>query len=219
MGSEGGKRLLFVSIVLMMGVWMVYTYQNDLSSVDFRVWLDGLGWMGGVFFILLYALSVVFFLPGVIMTLVGGGLFGLWLGVLINLVGATLGACISFLIARFVMGEKLKKSSPGRLQYVIEAEGWRFVVFSRLIPFAPFFLLNYAFGLSKVSFSQFLTATFVGIIPGVFVYTYIGYAGWEILTGSAELLKMGLLGFGLLVSFLFLPALIRSVRSYPDIST
>lgn len=217
MKFEGGVRLLFVSIVLIIGTWLAYTYQNDLKSVDFRVWLDGLGSMGWGLFILLYAFSVVFFLPGVIMTLVGGAFFGIWIGMLVNLLGATLGACISFLIARFVMEDRLKKTSPSRIQHAIESEGWRFVVFSRLIPFAPFFLLNYAFGLSGVSFVHFLSATFFGVIPGVFVYTYIGYAGREVIDGSGELLEMGLLGFGLL-ALLFLPVLIRRVRGYPNMS-
>ena len=96
-------------------------------------------------FILIYALATVLFLPGSVLTLAGGALFGPVLGTLYNLTGATLGATLAFLIARYLAADWVADKTGGRVKQLIngvEAEGWRFVAFVRLVPLFPFNLIS-----------------------------------------------------------------------------
>ncbi|MBF0128159.1 MAG: TVP38/TMEM64 family protein, partial [Magnetococcales bacterium] len=91
-------------------------------------------------FVLLYILATILFLPGSVLTLAGGALFGPWLGGSLSLAGATIGAGIAFLIARHLAGDWVVQRAggmAGRLLAGVEAEGWRFVAFVRLVPIFP----------------------------------------------------------------------------------
>lgn len=103
--------------------------------------------------VVLFAAGTVLFAPGVIFGLVGGALFGPFIGTLLNLAGATLGATAGFLIARYVAADWVRARTGTRIERLIsgvEAEGWRFVALMRLVPLVPFNLLNYALGLTRI---------------------------------------------------------------------
>jgi uncharacterized membrane protein YdjX (TVP38/TMEM64 family) len=177
--------------------------------------LQRLGAFAPLLFILLYALGTVLFLPGIVLTLAGGILFGPAWGTLYNLTGATLGATLAFLLARHLAGDWVRRRSGPRLRRLIEgveAEGWRFVAFTRLVPLFPFNLLNYALGLTRIPLGQYVLASALCMFPGAIAYTWLGYAGSEAATGSEGWVQKLLLALALLATAGFLPRLVRRLR-------
>jgi rhodanese-related sulfurtransferase len=142
-------------------------------------------------------------------------LFGPFWGSLWNLAGATLGATLAFLVARYIAGEWVARNAGGLLKRLIDgvdAEGWRFVAFVRLVPFFPFNLLNYALGLTRIPLRDYVIATIVCMAPGAVAYTWLGHAGRGALSGEASAVRYGLLGLGLLAAIAVLPRLIGRLR-------
>lgn len=144
-----------------------------------------LRWLLGL--TLLAAVVAVLFLPGSVVTLVGGALFGPVWGTLWNLTGATIGASLAFLISRYLGADWVSRRAGPRMKRLddgVSAEGWRFVAFVRLVPVFPFNLLNYALGLTRIPFVAYVLATWVFMLPGAIAYTWLGYAGREALAGG-----------------------------------
>lgn len=155
------------------------------------------------------------------MTLAGGALFGPVLGTFYNLTGATVGAVLAFIVARYLASDWVEQKTGGRLKQLkdgVESEGWRFVAFVRLVPLFPFNLLNYALGLTRIRLSHYLVATYVCMLPGAIAYTYLGYAGREAVAGSEGLIQKGLLALALLALVAFLPRIISRLRRGPTLS-
>lgn len=175
-----------------------------------------LGAWGPAAHITLFALGTVLFVPGVLFAFAGGLLFGPVWGTILNLAGATLGATAAFLAARYVTGDWVRRRAGGRLGRLIagvEAEGWRFVAFVRLVPLVPFNLLNYALGLTRISLVPYVLASLVCMTPGAIAYTWLGYAGREAAAGNVTAIRYGLLALGLLAAIALLPRLVRRLRS------
>ena len=162
-----------------------------------------------------YAIATVFFMPGSVLTLAGGAIFGPVLGTFYNLTGATLGATLAFVISRYLASDWAQRKAGGRLKQLkegVEAEGWRFVAFVRLVPLFPFNLLNYALGLTRIKLSHYLIASYLCMLPGAVAYTYLGYAGREAVAGGEGMIQKGLFALALLAVIAFLPRLIRRLR-------
>ena len=215
--SDTLRRALLLA-TLLIGAGVVYAFRDRLDAQQLQAWVTAAGFAGPLLFVGLYAAGTVLFLPGALLTLAGGALFGPLYGTLYNLGGATLGAALAFLIARFVGADWVQKRSGGilkRLLHGVEAEGWRFVAFTRLVPLFPFNLLNYALGLTRIPFWQYLAATALCMLPGAFAYTYLGYAGREALAGGEGLIQKGLIALALLAAVAFLPRLIGRLRQRP----
>ena len=190
-------------------------YRDRFDAAALQSWVQQAGIAAPLLFMLIYALATVLFLPGSVLTLAGGALFGPVLGTAYNLTGATLGAALAFLIARYLASDWVAHKAGGRLKQLIdgvEREGWRFVAFVRLVPLFPFNLLNYALGLTRLKFSHYLIATYVFMLPGAIAYTYLGYAGREAVAGGEGLIRKGLLALALLAIVAFLPRLVRILR-------
>jgi len=201
--------------LLLTAIAVALAYREHFAIAALEQWLRQAGLMAPLAFMLLYALAAVLFLPGSVLTIAGGALFGPFWGTFYNLIGATLGATLAFLIARYLAGEWVAQRSAGRLQQLVagvEAEGWRFVAFVRLVPLFPYNLLNYALGLTRIRLSHYVMTTYVCMLPAAFAYTYLGYAGREALAGSEGLIQKGLLALGLLALVAFLPRLVRQLR-------
>lgn len=195
-------------------------YRDRLDVAALEAWVSGAGAAAPLIFIGLYALATVLFLPGAVLTLAVGALFGPLWGTLYNLIGATLGAGLAFLIARHLAGDWVQARAKGllaRLIQGVEAEGWRFVAFTRLVPLFPFNLLNYALGLTRIRLLPYLLATLVFMLPGALAYTYcyLGFAGREVMAGSEGLIRNGLIALALLAAVAFLPRLIARLRQRP----
>ncbi len=210
-------RLLLASLLL--GTILLAVGNRDaLDAASLQRWIAGYGSVGPLVFVALYALGTVIFLPGSVITLAGGALFGPILGTFCNLTGATLGAAIAFLIARYLAADWVAARVGGRLRQLmegVEREGWRFVAFTRLVPLFPFNLLNYAFGLTRVHFGHYLLATYLCMLPGAIAYSYLGYAGREAVAGGEGMIGKGLLALALLAIIAFLPRLIGALRAGP----
>jgi len=142
-------------------------------------WIAGLGPGGPLIFIGLYIVAPVFFIPGVILSIGAGTVFGLLAGSIYVLIGATLGATCAFLVGRYVAREWVEGRLAGNARFqaidrAVAREGWKIVGLARLSPFFPFNLLNYAFGLTDISLRDYFFATLAGMIPGIIMYVYLG---------------------------------------------
>ena len=202
-------------VALFAGIALVIAYRDQLDAAQIKSLLSDTGAAAPVVFMVLYAVGTVFFLPGSLLTLLGGALFGPWWGTFYNLTGATIGAMLSFLVARYLASDWVSRKTGGRMKQLIkgvENEGWRFVAFTRLVPLFPFNLLNYALGLTRISFSQYSIATYICMLPGAVAYTYLGYIGREAATGGEDLIQKALLALALLAVVSFLPRIIGSLR-------
>lgn len=207
-------RLLLLAGVIAAVVWATLNRgELDLAALD--TWLSGLGLLAPLAYLGLYVIGTISFLPGILFALAGGALFGPVWGSLLNLVGATIGASLAFLIARYLAGDWVAARTGGRLKRLIEgveAEGWRFVAFVRLVPLFPFNLTNYALGLTRIRFTTYGVTSFMCMAPGATAYTWLGHAGREALAGDASAVRYGLMALGLLATVAFLPRLVRRLR-------
>ena len=191
------------------------------DRVDFEVLqveFNDLGAWAPAGFVASFAIATVLFLPGSLFGLAGGALFGPAWGTVWNLAGATLGATFAFLVARYIASDWVAFRVAGRLKQLVggvEAEGWRFVALTRLVPLVPFNLLNYALGLTRLRLAHYSIATAVCMVPGAAAYAWLGYAGREMAAGNRQALSFGLLGLALLALVIFAPRLIRRLRNHP----
>jgi uncharacterized membrane protein YdjX (TVP38/TMEM64 family) len=172
-------RLIVVTALVGAVVWLGL-HSEFLQAPMLERQLGRFGKWAPIVFVVLYALSTVLFVPGSLLTLAGGALFGPVAGTLCNLTGATLGATLAFMIARYVASDWVSSREGERLAALVrgvEEDGWRFVAFVRLVPLFPFNLVNYAFGATRIHLGEYVIASFVCMAPGALAYTYLGYAG------------------------------------------
>jgi len=207
-------RLLLLLGVAAAIAWAAFNRdQLDLETLDAS--LSALGLWAPLAYLGLYAAGAVTFLPGALFALAGGALFGPVWGTVLNLAGATIGASIAFLIARYIAGGWVERTAGGRVKRLaegVEAEGWRFVAFVRLVPLFPFNLTNYALGLTRIKFVPYVFTSLICMAPGAIAYTWLGHAGREALAGDASAVRYGLLALGLLAAIAFLPRLVKRLR-------
>lgn len=213
-------RLLLLAVVVA-GITLAIIYRDQLDAKALEQWISDAGNAGPVVFILIYAVATVFFLPGSVLTLAGGALFGPLWGTVYNLTGATLGAALAFLIARYLAADWVAQKTGGRLKQLVdgvENEGWRFVAFVRLVPLFPFNLLNYALGITRIKFSHYVIASYIFMLPGALAYTYLGYALKEAVGKEADIqryIQMGIIATALLAVVAYLPRMIARLRRGP----
>jgi uncharacterized membrane protein YdjX (TVP38/TMEM64 family) len=148
----------------------------------FQVWARGLGAPGLLLYALIYAACTVLFVPGSVLTLGAGAVYGVWLGTAVVSVGANLGAFLAFLLARTLLRRKVESMTAGNAKFhaldrAISKEGGKIVFLVRLAPIFPFNFVNYAFGLTGVRTPAYALATLAGMIPGTFAYVYLGDLG------------------------------------------
>jgi uncharacterized membrane protein YdjX (TVP38/TMEM64 family) len=187
-------------IAFAVAAMMLPLKDSALALVDA---VEGLGWIGIIAFILIYVVAVVLLLPVWPLTISAGLAYGLW-AIPLVVVTATVGAALAFLVARRVLRQWV--SAWARRQPYVDAvdravkvEGWKVVGLLRLSPVFPFNLQNYFFGATSISATDFVTATFFGIIPGTAMYVYIGTLGraavlqGQLSTGQIVLFAIGLL--------------------------
>src|SRR5271157_1645112 len=142
-------------------------------------WTAGLGPLGPLVFIAIYILACVMLIPGSILTIGAGVVFGLVRGSIYVSIAATLGATCAFLIGRYFargwVAAKIEANPKFKaIDEAVAREGWKIVGLTRLSPVFPFNLLNYAFGLTRVSIRDYFFASWVGMLPGTVMYVYIG---------------------------------------------
>jgi uncharacterized membrane protein YdjX (TVP38/TMEM64 family) len=208
-------RRILLLLVLATGIGTAIVYREHISVVALEQWLGQLGWAAPLVFIAGYAIATVFFMPGLLFTLAGGALFGPVFGTLYNLTGATLGATLAFLAARYITSDWATRRAGKRLRQLVEGverEGWRFVAFVRLVPLFPFNLLNYALGLTRIRLLTYVITSFVFMAPGGAAYTYLGYAGREVVAGGEDFIRKALLAIAIIATVAFGSRIIMRLR-------
>lgn len=186
-GTSIEGRIVLTILVVLVLIVVFSLFDSKKYIIQFFVWLDSYGTLAAPIFILVNMLFVVFVLPGVFFTFGAGFMFGVVQGSLYVLVSTTSGAVISFVIARHFFSAKNSDYflSHPRLQLLhtkFSGTGWRGVLLTRLIPFFPFKLSNYFFGLSRFSLRDFAIGTFLGIIPFTVFNIYVGSLAADLAT-------------------------------------
>jgi uncharacterized membrane protein YdjX (TVP38/TMEM64 family)/rhodanese-related sulfurtransferase len=207
-------RLALALAIAGAAIWLALD-RDRLDPAQIASWLAGLGPWVPLGYVILYTVAAVLFVPGAVFGLAGGALFGPLWGTVWNLAGATLGATAAFIVARYLAADWVRRKAGGRLERLlvgVEAEGWRFVAFARLVPLFPFNLLNYALGLTRIPVTHYVVASLVGMAPATLAYTWLGHAGRAALAGDAAAVRYGLLALALLAAVGFLPRLVRRWR-------
>jgi len=217
------SKLLRIALLaaLVAAIAIAVIYRDVLDAAALESWVKSAGVAAPLLFMAIYILATVLFLPGSVLTLAGGALFGPVWGTLYNLTGATIGATIAFFVSRYLASDWVSRKSGGRTKQLIngvEAEGWRFVAFVRLVPLFPFNILNYALGLTRINAWHYVITSYVAMLPGAIAYTYLGYVGREAIAGGESLIQKVLLGLALLAAVAFLPTLIGNLRKGAMIS-
>jgi len=160
-----------------------------------------------------YIIATALSIPGAtVLTLLGGFFFGPWLATIYVNIGATLGAFIIYLAARFFLGDAIQEKYGEKLKKFnkeIEENGPNYMLTLRLVPIFPFFLVNLFAGVTTIKPKQFLWTTALGIIPGSFAYAWLGYAGATIGEGAPWQLFVAL---GLLAVLSLIPVLLRKLK-------
>jgi len=162
-------------------------------------WTRGLGAWGPVFVAVFYVVACILFLPGSVLTLGAGFLFGVPVGLLCAWTGATVGACAAFLVGRTLARDWVARKVQGNAKFAaideaVGKEGFKIVFLLRLSPVFPFNLLNYALGLTKVSFKNYAIASMIGMLPGGLMYVYLGSAARSFADVAAGNVEGGLAG-------------------------
>lgn len=156
----------------------------------FVEWVEGLGALGPIAFIAGYVAATLAFIPGSVLTLAAGAIFGLGQGVIYVMIGATAGASLAFLLARSVAREAVAQRVAGNPRFAaidraVGREGFKIVVLLRLSPVFPYNMLNYGLGLTNVRFADYAAAS-IGMLPGSLLYTYSGFVAGDIVRLAAD---------------------------------
>ncbi|MGV3518663.1 TVP38/TMEM64 family protein [Luteitalea sp.] len=155
-----------------------------------QVWIDGLGAIGPVALGVIYVVAALLFVPGSLLTLAAGAIYGLVLGTIIVSIAATTSAALAFLIARYAARDRVRRvvaQSPrlAAVDRAIGAEGWKIVALLRLSPAVPFNLQNYLYGVTAVRFWPAVGASWLAMLPGTFMFVYLGSIGRTAASGAA----------------------------------
>jgi uncharacterized membrane protein YdjX (TVP38/TMEM64 family) len=212
-------RLLLL-VVLLAGLVLAGREAAGLLP-RFAAWVESLGAWGPVVFVLGYVVATVAFVPGSLLTLGAGAIFGLVQGTALVLVGATLGASAAFLVSRHLARGAVERRLAGSARFAaidraVGEQGRKIVLLLRLSPVFPFNLLNYALGLTGVRFADFVAAS-VGMLPGTLLYVYYGKVAGDVarLAGGGVPRGQGyyvVLGLGLAATVLVTTIVTRTAR-------
>ena len=184
-GSHSRRAALIVGVIVG-GIivarafgFTAYLRFENLSRLTETI--EGYGVLGPALYIAAYVLGVVFFVPGLPMTLLGGLAFGPVRGAAYVWVAATIGAALAFLVARYglrglVEGWVARNARLTRMDEAVARDGWRIVMITRLVPLFPFNLQNYAYGVTRIGFWAYVTTSAVCMIPATVAYTFAGGA-------------------------------------------
>ena len=179
------KRLLpIIGILVVLALlWYfdVFQYFQMERIQELNVFIDKFGLISPLIFIFIYSMATVFFLPGLPLTILAGVLFGPLLGTVWVSIGATTGATLAFLVARYsgrqYIVDKFSKSDLFiKLDQGVKKQGWKMVAITRLVPLFPFNAQNYAYGLTSVTLKPYVLTSFFCMLPGTIAYTFLAGA-------------------------------------------
>jgi uncharacterized membrane protein YdjX (TVP38/TMEM64 family) len=212
------RRWLLALLVLLAclgGAVFYWEFRTGVSIDALRAWVAGFGIWAPVGFVAVYSVATIFMIPGGVFDVIGGALFGPYLGSLLDLIGGSFGAAFSFLVARYLVRDWVESRAGPRLQKImrsVDAEGWRFVAFLRLVPIFPYNVVNFLLGVTRVHFHHYVLATVVFMAPSTVAYCWIGFVGREIMAGQTDQIHYALGALGLLGVLFFLPRFVKRAR-------
>ena len=154
----------------------------------FQTWVAGKGLAGAAAYAAVYVVSALLFVPGSVVTIGAGLLFGLVWGTVLVSIASTTAAALAFLIARYVARGRVQRLAErnqkfGAIDRAVAEQGWKVVALLRLSPLIPFSLSNYLYGLTRVPFAPYLLTSWIAMLPGTFLYVYLGAAGSAAVSG------------------------------------
>lgn len=188
---------LAIAIGVMAATYFLLRYYGVTEYIDLKNiykikdWVSSFGITAPLVYIGFYIVATLFFLPGLPITVLSGIAFGPVWGIIYVWVGATIGVSLAFLIARYVARELIESWVTDNAQFrkideKVEQEGWRILMFTRLVPIFPFNLQNYAYGLTKIKFPTYALVSSIFMLPGTIAYVQIGGA---LVSGEGNLSK------------------------------
>lgn len=220
--SKAGLAFRAAAVVVLVAALLLFGRRVAGYLPEFSAWVDGLGVWGPIVFVLGYTVATVAFIPGSLLTLAGGAIFGLAEGTALVFVGASLGATAAFLASRYLVRGAIEKRVAAEPRFAaidraVGREGFKIVLLLRLTPIVPFVLLNYALGLTRVSLGDYVRA-FIGMFPATLLYVYYG----KVIGDVAEIAAgvgddrgwgdHGLLGVGLIATVAATTIIVRIAR-------
>lgn len=176
--SVGLKVVL--ALIVVIGLWAAFRYLDFSAKLkEALTWIDHLGWWGVAAFIFLYVAACLFLIPGSLLTLGAGFVYGVVKGAIIVSAASTLGATLAFLAGRTLARHWVTRQIEGRpffraMDEAMAREGWKIVLLTRLSPVFPFNLLNYTLGLTQIQVKSFILTSWIGMLPGTVMYVYLG---------------------------------------------
>lgn len=180
------KRIAKIGVLLLLGAALLLAVKHfnlfgQLQSLLIAGlnWIKGVGPAGPAIFILFYIVLCVLLIPGSVLTAGAGVLFGVALGTVYVSIASVAGATCAFLIGRYLARAWVARKIEGNPKFkaideAVAREGWKIVGLTRLSPVFPFTLLNYAYGLTKVSLRDYVLASWIAMLPGTVLYVYLG---------------------------------------------
>lgn len=222
--GKGNFIKLSVLLVMVLGIVIVFKFTSlaisDFTPTKLKGFILQFGVMAPFVFIVIYSLrAVVLVIPVGVMSLAGGLVFGKWLGTIYILIGAIIGSCFSFLIARY-LGRKFIESfewlHKGRIKSFdqgTEKHGFRITLFMRLIPLFQYDAVNFGAGLSKIKFRDFALASLIGMAPGGFINAFLGSSLENII--SAQFFA----AVGIFILLLSVPVIYKTIRKQKSKNT
>ncbi|MDU6114483.1 MAG: TVP38/TMEM64 family protein [Paeniclostridium sordellii] len=190
------KILISIIILLILGTIICKILSMNIGVEDIQDYVSSFGRLAPLVYIIMFALVPLTLFPDSILAIGGGVVFGLFKGYIYTLIGALIGATISFYISRklgraFV--KKLTKEKLDNIEELINSKGFFIVLILRLVPLFPFDIISYGSGLTSIKYKDFLLATIIGTIPGILVFTNIGAQSVNIGSNSFYISIMGLI--------------------------
>jgi uncharacterized membrane protein YdjX (TVP38/TMEM64 family)/Fe-S oxidoreductase len=214
--SVGSLKKYMIILVIITG--MLSVHFSDLYHLFdpeiLKQFIAERGVFTPLLYMMIYAVAPTFLIPGLPITIVGGILFGPFWGVVYTMLGSTAGACMPFLISRYLarkwIESKIKNGKYQKLDMAVEHNGWKAVALTRLIPVFPYNILNYAFGLTKISFFHYLLTTFICMLPGCISYVVFSSSILEVLKGHISI--HFLIGVVLVVMITLIPSIYKKYK-------
>ncbi len=189
--DSAGKPRPATLLLLVAGLVVLYFLGRELGGLipQFSHWVEAQGAWGPVLFVVGYALATVALIPGSLLTLAAGAIFGLTKGTLVVFLGASSGACLAFLVSRYLARGAVERRLAHQprfasLDRAVGNQGRKIVFLMRLSPVFPFSLLNYGLGLTRVRFVDYAIACF-GMLPGTLLYVYYGHVAGNVAAAAA----------------------------------
>ena len=223
MKSKGIRVILGIGVLavtyFLLRYYGITEYINLKNVYKIKDWVSEFGVLAPLIYIGFYIVATLLFLPGLPITVLSGIAFGPVWGVVYVWIGATIGVSLAFLVGRYVARGLVESWISGNPQFQkidekVEQQGWRILMFTRLVPLVPFNLQNYAYGLTKIKFTTYVLVSSIFMLPGSIAYVQIGGA---LVSGEGDLRKtiiyLSIAGV-LILLVSFIPKLFRKTDLY-----